>query len=319
MTPLVVLDLFCGCGGLSTGFIQAGFNVAYGIDCWNVSLSSFSENHKNVKTLCCDLSTLDPHTIPAVVDVIIGGPPCQGFSLAGKRDTKDPRNSLFMDFIRFVNHFRPKICLMENVSGILSMKNASGEYIKDIIIKEYDKINYDVVFRTLNAADFGVPQNRRRVFFLAKPKDFSAIHLKFPDPIIKCPEDRVAVRNVLEPRETISKNHFLSEKALSGIRAKRQRMVDKGYGFGAQFLDIEKPSYTIPCRYWHDGYDALVKYDEQNVRRLTLTELAKIQTFPVNYKFSGSKKDVIIQIGNAVPCLLGFHLAKCIQEILLSK
>ena len=95
-------------------------------------------------------------------------------------------------------------------------------------------------------------------------------------------------------------------------------MKDKGYGFGAQFLDPDKPSYTIPARYWKDGYDALVKYNDSEIRRLTITELMRIQTFPDDFIIKGTKKDKIIQIGNAVACRFAYHLGKYMYNIISS-
>ena len=112
------------------------------------------------------------------------------------------------------------------------------------------------------------------------------------------------------------KKYYLSERALTGIENKKKINKEKGYGFGAQFLDINKPSYTIPARYWKDGYDALVKYNEKEIRRLTIIELKRIQSFPDDYIICGSKKDVIIQIGNAVACKFAYYLGKYMINIL---
>jgi DNA (cytosine-5)-methyltransferase 1 len=114
----------------------------------------------------------------------------------------------------------------------------------------------------------------------------------------------------------VDSKYFLSEKAIKGINAKKEKSKLNGNGFGAQFLDPEKPSYTIPARYWKDGYDALVKYDEKTIRRLTISELKKIQSFPDNYIIKGNNKEIIMQIGNAVACKFAYHLGKYIIKIL---
>ena len=108
----------------------------------------------------------------------------------------------------------------------------------------------------------------------------------------------------------------MSEKALAGIENKKGVNKEKGFGFGAQMLDFDKPSYTIPARYWKDGYDALVKYNEKEIRRLTITELKRIQSFPDNYIIDGSNKDIIMQIGNAVACKFAYYLGKYIINTL---
>ena len=124
------------------------------------------------------------------------------------------------------------------------------------------------------------------------------------------------VGDILEPKETVDKKQYLSEKALNGIKVKRDKMIKKGNGFGAQYLKLDKPSYTIPARYWKDGYDALVKYNEKEVRRLTVTELRRIQSFSDDFVLCGSKKDKIMQIGNAVASRFAYHLGKYVINIL---
>ena len=165
-----IIDLFAGCGGLSTGFEMAGFNVSLAIerDAW--ASETYKYNHPNTIVLTEDITTLTnpKQLLPSNVKVhgVIGGPPCQGFSLSGKRDPKDPRNSLFMDFIRFVKEFKPYFFVMENVPGILSMQTANKQSVKDLIMNEYKKAGYNASYRILNAAEYGVPQLRNRVIFI---------------------------------------------------------------------------------------------------------------------------------------------------------
>lgn len=175
IAPINIIDLFAGCGGLSLGFNMAGFNVSLAIekDLW--ASETYSHNHPTTKLITGDISDitdlpslLDSSTI---IDGIIGGPPCQGFSLSGNRDKNDPRNSLFMEFVRFVKHYKPRFFVMENVSGILSMTTKSGELVKNVILEEYNSIGYNVEIFQLNAAEFGVPQSRIRIFFIGIRKD----------------------------------------------------------------------------------------------------------------------------------------------------
>lgn len=171
-----VIDLFAGCGGLSTGFEMAGFEVplAIEIDAW--ASETYKINHPNTFVMTEDITKvtdldalLDSNLFE--VDGIIGGPPCQGFSLSGNRDPKDPRNSLFMEFVRFVKHYNPKFFLMENVTGILSMKTNDKRWVKDVIKEEFENAGYNLDVYTLNAAEFGVPQARMRIFFIGFRKD----------------------------------------------------------------------------------------------------------------------------------------------------
>lgn len=314
-----VIDLFCGCGGMSKGLFDAGLNIIAGIDIWDKAINSYKENFKH-HAIQKDLTKFSPENFDKIynkdkkkIDLIVGGPPCQGFSIAGKRNTNDPRNSLFMEYVKYLNYFNPKIFIMENVMGILSMKTNTNEKVIDIILTELN-VNYNCIVTKLYASDFEVPQNRRRVIIIGIRKDYKI----FPTPpnTILNVENRIPVKSILLKKEEVDKSYFLSEKALSGIYKKIQQSKKNGKGFGAQFLNLNKPSFTIPARYWKDGYDALVKYNDSEIRRLTITELKRIQTFPDNYILLGSKKDIIIQIGNAVACKFAYYLGKHVINIL---
>ena len=317
---LNVIDLFCGCGGMSKGLTDAGLNVIAGIDIWDKAVESYNKNYHH-KAYCADLTQLPPEKFNELynkenknVDILVGGPPCQSFSIAGKRDKNDPRNALFMEYVKYLDYFKPKAFIMENVIGMLSKKTANGENIIDIIMEQLNR-NYNCIINKLYASDFEVPQNRRRTIIIGIRKDLNILP-KEPEPIIKSVQDRIPVKNILIPKEEVDKKYYLSEKALAGIANKKGVNKEKGFGFGAQMLDFDKPSYTIPARYWKDGYDALVKYDEKEIRRLTITELKRIQSFPDNYIIDGSSKDIIMQIGNAVACKFAYYLGKYIINTL---
>ncbi len=171
-----VIDLFAGCGGLSTGFEMAGFDVLLAVEKDEWASDTYKTNHQNTKVVTDDITQiveldtlLDSKKV--TVDGIIGGPPCQGFSVSGNRDPKDPRNSLFMEFVRFVRHYNPKFFVMENVTGLLSMKTKDKRYVKEVILEEFHNAGYNVDVYTLNAAEFGVPQARIRVVFIGIRKD----------------------------------------------------------------------------------------------------------------------------------------------------
>jgi DNA (cytosine-5)-methyltransferase 1 len=184
-----IIDLFSGCGGMSLGFELAGFSpvVASEIDEW--AGDTFEKNHPHTKLLRGDIrdikdwSALVPIAIQSSVDGIVGGPPCQGFSLSGNRDRHDPRNSLFMDFLRCVKHFRPKFFVMENVKGLLSMKTADGSSVIEIILDEFSKAGYKTSYSILNSAWFGAPQLRERVFIIGVAEKYPFNEsLIFPQP-----------------------------------------------------------------------------------------------------------------------------------------
>jgi len=317
---LNTLDLFCGCGGMSQGLEDAGLNIVAGIDIWDKAISSYKKNFNHL-AICADIKDISPETFDTKykigknkIDVIVGGPPCPGFSIAGKRDVHDSRNLLFIEYVKYLNYFKPKLFIMENVIGILSMKNSHGVKVINNIMEDLN-VNYNCVICKLYASDFEVPQNRRRVIIIGLRKDLNKIPTE-PILAILDKTDRIPVKSIIEPREQVDAKYYLSEKALAGIKLKKERAKKNGNGFGAQFLDMDKPSYTIPARYWKDGYDALVKYSETEVRRLTVLELRRIQSFPDNFILEGSKKDQIIQIGNAVACKFAYHLGKYIINIL---
>lgn len=319
-----VVDLFCGAGGLSTGFRMAGFNVLLGIDNIPVFCKTFEKNDH--KSICGDIKEISIDEIKKTinkekVDVVVGGPPCQGFSMAGRRDPKDPRNSLFMEFVRVVEGLQPDYFVMENVPGILNMKTEEGELVSEIIFKEFEKRGYRIKAKKLNSADYGVPQKRRRVIFIGTKTEKP---IKFPVPThSKEPKMRFdgtmekkwePVSSVLKNKRDVDEKYFHSQKMIEGFNKRKEKNKKKGKGFGAQYLRMDEPSFTISARYWKDGAEALVKYNENEVRKLTEEEAAAIQTFPKDYEFVGSKTDVYKQIGNAVPCLMAKAIAEEIKK-----
>lgn len=315
-----VVDLFCGCGGMSKGLSDSGLNVITGIDVWDEAVNNYNNNFSH-KAYCEDLTKLSPEKFNEMynknnqnIDIIVGGPPCQSFSMAGKRDKNDPRNSLFVEYVKYLDYFKPKAFVMENVMGILSKQTTDNIKIIDIIMNDLNK-NYNCIINKLYASDFEVPQNRRRVIIVGIRKDLDIIPKEL-EKIILNKQERIPVKNILLEKDKINPSYFLSDKAIQGIANKKKKSNEKGHGFGAQFLNLEKPSYTISARYWKDGYDALVKYNEKEIRRLTITEIKRIQSFPDNYILNGSKKDIITQLGNAVPCRFAYHIGKYLINIL---
>src|SRR3989344_7613059 len=166
-----VIDLFAGCGGFSYGFAKAGFEVVGFVEMWKPAIETFVKNHPHAQHLGHDITKIKNNELEKFkgkVDLIIGGPPCQGFSMAGKRNPKDDRNQLYKEFLRFVKIIEPNIIVMENVKGILSMNDKGNERIINKIVNEFIKNNYFVSYKLLNSSDYGVPQNRERVVIIAK-------------------------------------------------------------------------------------------------------------------------------------------------------
>lgn len=200
MKKYKIIDLFAGCGGMSTGFEWSNFETKYAveIDLW--ASETYSFNHPNTKVFTEDITKInDFNTLPnGEVDGIIGGPPCQGFSLSGNRDPKDPRNSLFMDFVRFIQHYKPKFFVMENVPGLLSMKNAKGDSVIDIIVEEFSNSGYDVKVETLDSSDYGVPQKRRRVFVVGFRTDLNLSSINYyPQPFTVEEEQKLSIKDAI--------------------------------------------------------------------------------------------------------------------------
>jgi len=330
-SKLNMIDLFCGAGGLSTGFAQAGFNVLLGIDSECKFIETFKRNHPNSIGLCEDMKKISTKKIKQMVDnkkihVVAGGPPCQSFSITGKRDPNDPRDSLFVEFVRVVKDVKPNFFVMENVLGIKSKKLKNGKLVMNVILKEFEKIGYKTKTKVLNSADYGVPQKRNRVILIGSKNDTK---ISFPpkthskESYMKIDGTKVKkwipVKEVLLDKNKVPKNYFHTQKMIEGFVNRKKRNKERGYGFGWQILDPDKPSYTISARYWKDGADAIVRYSETEARMLTELECARIQSFPDDYKFIGSKKEVYTQIGNAVPCSMAKEIALNLKKNILSK
>lgn len=199
------IDLFSGAGGLSLGFEMAGFKPQVGVEFNHECVQTYKKNHPNTTIIEKDIRLVETDSITKIledsnfqqVDVITGGPPCEGFSLAGKRDVNDPRNKLFNEYIRFVEDLRPYVAVMENVSGILNMKSDKNEKVGDLIKRSFNSIGYKVDHKVLLATDYGVPQHRKRVFFIATRLDTI---IRFPKPThFKITENQAQLKGDLKP------------------------------------------------------------------------------------------------------------------------
>ena len=195
-----LIDLFAGCGGMSAGFELAGYVPLLAVekDAW--ASETYAFNHPETEIFTGDITKIvsPAKEFPQGEEIfgIIGGPPCQGFSLSGERDPKDPRNSLFMDYIRFVKDFRPRFFVMENVTGILSAKTKSGESVKEVIEAVADDAGYNVHQVVLDASNYGVPQARMRVFFIGIRKDFPFDPARLTPPP-STPVEKITIRQAL--------------------------------------------------------------------------------------------------------------------------
>lgn len=298
-----VVSLFSGAGGLDLGFIMAGHTIVWANDLFEDAVSTYEKNigrhivQKDIK----DVSVSD---IPEA-DIIIGGFPCQGFSVANtKRNEKDERNSLYKELIRVIEAKKPKFFLAENVKGLT---NLSGGKVFKMILSDFSGLGYSVSYKILNAADYGVPQTRVRVIIVGVRNDIS-FEYPFPEPV--CDKDGknglrrwVSVQDALVGVPDPDKPNNLCNHTYS-----KYKLNFNGY-IGHRPLDPDKPAPTVTAR--GDSRGGVVILPHPNgQRRMTCRELARIQSFPLDFEFCGSNSSIYRQIGNAVPPLLGKAVAE---------
>jgi len=299
-----VISLFSGAGGLDLGFKEAGFNLLWANDFDKDAVETYKAN---VGTECIlgDISNIDPNEIPQS-DVIIGGFPCQGFSMANaKRNVLDERNSLYLQYVRILQDKRPKVFVAENVKGILSI--GGGEVIK-AIINDFSNAGYNVKYQLLNAADYGVPQTRMRVIIVGVRNDLD-MNFDFPEPThsknsIKGLLPWVSVKEALAhlPDPDGENAHTVPNNEYSQYKITTRNFT------GHRNTDPDAPSPTILAR--GNGGGGVVAIPHYNqLRRMTVRESAAIQTFPDHFDFKGTRSSCYRQVGNAVPVLLAKVIA----------
>lgn len=338
-----VIDLFSGIGGFSRGFEMAGFNIKLGIDNWDVALRTFKRNHKNAAIELADLTNLKPDyykNLGYKVDVIIAGPPCQGFSMAGKREEDDIRNKLFNEVIRAAKYTKPRVVIIENVVGLNSMKDINGNLVKDSIVSKLENLGYKVKSQILIASDYGVPQNRRRVLFVGyKGKnefDFPKQHNQkvtvgdalgnIPDVNslkYKAPKTNFQIIMGSKNNENIQ-NHVTMKHSSDVIRRFKhvpeggnwKDIPEKYYGVGGTHsnnyrkLDRNKPSITIK-----HASKSMINHPIYS-RVITVREAARLQSFPDDFVLEGTNFEQHQQLANAVPPLLGLAIADSVKRLL---
>ena len=351
---MYAIDLFAGCGGLSKGFMDAGFEVIVGVDNDQAALNTFKLNHNGAVALNADLSkqeTFDEIKRIAgkrSIDVIIAGPPCQGFSLTGPRNFDDKRNKLYLAVFEMVKQYCPKAFIIENVPGMATLYN--GE-IKEEILKRFKALGYNVEPRILCAADYGVPQMRKRLIFMGIREDIG--NPIFPEAIFT-PENYRTCRDAISdlpslsdslgeeeseytsaPKSEYQKIMRKNSKVLHNHTATNHTQMvkdtialvpeggnykdlPKGVGESRKFNEAwtryhgDKPSRTIDT-----GHRNHFHYEYNRVP--TVRENARLQSFPDDFVFTGTRTQQYRQVGNAVPPLLGYHLGLKILDIISKK
>ena len=294
-------SLFCGAGGFDLGFIKSGHTIIWAFDNDEDCVNTYRKNIGD-HVFKDDVTNIDFSKL-AKVDLIIGGFPCQGFSMANKhRSTDDNRNILYKQFVRSVRELKPAHFLAENVKGLLSLDK--GDAIKRII-SDFKDVGYNVEYKVFNASDYGVPQNRFRVLIWGIRDDLN-IQRVWPNPSTK--ECKISIGTALigipEPDDKHNLYNHIGSKF---------KITNRNY-IGCRTTDPNKPSPTIIARGNGKGGVNAIQHPN-NHRRMTVREQAIIQTFPIDFEFIGSMSSCYRQIGNAVPVKFAEAVGISFKEI----
>ncbi|MBN44313.1 MAG: DNA (cytosine-5-)-methyltransferase [Rhodobiaceae bacterium] len=316
-----IASLFCGCGGLDLGLNQAGHEIIHASDFDKDSVDTYNSFFSHKADLI-DVNNLKGRDLPKF-DLLAGGFPCQGFSVANTyRHKDDERNKLYLQIIRLLKETKPNFFLLENVAGILSLEK--GEVVKQIV-KELSNVNkstfdgYEVKYLKLNAADYGVPQNRIRVIILGISRFFSEktrnkMFSFFPPEPTHVPEGDLINNRYLTLRDAIGDLGEPSEDYhIPNHVCNKHKVKINGY-IGNRQLDWDKPSPTIVGRGGGTGGPVIAVHPSLK-RRFSVRETARIQSFPDNMIFSGSISSQFRQIGNAVAIGFAKHLGMMLKNI----
>jgi len=308
-----IISLFSGAGGLDIGLIRAGHKIVWANDIDNDAVETYKKNIGN-HIVQGDIKDVDIESIPSA-DVVVGGFPCQGFSQANlKRSKDDERNFIYQYFLKIVKIKQPRYFLAENVKGILNLDR--GEAIKQIIT-DFSNAGYRVKYKLFNMADFGVPQNRQRVIIAGTHKDLSeSFDFVFPNPTHCKPIKRQktllplwisiseALSNIKEPcGKNEHPNHIYS----------KYKVTDRNFT-GHRRTDPDRPSPTILARGNGKGGVCAIAHPN-NKRRMSVFESAIIQTFPRDFIFFGKMNSQYRQVGNSVPIIFAKCLGKQLKKL----
>ena len=349
MTEIKAISLFSGAGGMDVGFKNAGVNVAIANELNDYACDTYEANHPEAILYRGDIAQWTPKiTEQKNVDIVFGGPPCQGFSVAGKMDPNDDRSKLIWHFLDIVEAVQPKTFVMENVKALGTL--AKWQPIRDKYHKRVEELNYFCYQFVLNAADFGVPQNRERVFFIGSkteftPEDFVKVldaQKQQPKTIREVLKDLPPAGNDGNPLTCTAKITLAASPVMR--KSPYAGMIFNGMG---RPMNLDSVSSTLPAsmggnktpiidtillehpnekdwikdyheQLWNKKIEPQFGDAPKHLRRLTINEAALIQTFPIDYIFKGSKSAIYTQIGNAVPCKLAECVAKSTIQVCLN-
>ena len=310
MREFTAISLFAGAGGLDLGFEYAGIKTIWANDN-DLDACKTHENWSGVEVVCGDIAKIDAVDIPDA-DIMLGGFPCQGFSLSGPRKIDDSRNILYKHYVRIVREKKPLMFVGENVKGLLTMGKGS---IIEAIVAEFAECGYNVFFKLLNAKHYGVPEDRERVIIVGFRQDLSITHFEFPSPR----PYKVTMQDVLKGLPEAKPNEICDAPYSSRYMSRNRKR------------DWDEVSYTIPAMakqvtLWPGSPDMkkigadLWEFGKgAPTRRLSWREAAAIQTFPPDIEFYGDLTSKYKQIGNAVPVklaeVIGTHLYAILSSV----
>ncbi|MEL7739068.1 DNA cytosine methyltransferase [Citromicrobium bathyomarinum] len=337
------LDLFCGAGGLSRGLADAGLSVVGAVDSWEPAIRSYRENFEH-QVWQADVGKLNAAELSKMglagpIDLVVGGPPCQGFSIQRIGADTDGRNDLIGSFARTVISLHPKLFIMENVPGLLGHRGREHLRRFEALLAH---AGYETTQRILDASDFGVPQMRKRVFVVGWPKSIG-VRFEYPEPISSDPRTvRDAIGDLTEPPHDFKPmpgDRLHRRMKLSEVNLRRLKHIPPGGGFedlpvelrvdchkaGAARighrnvygrLAFDRPASTITARF--DSFTrGRFAHPEQD-RNITLREGARLQGFPDSHAFLGTQEEVAALIGNSVPPPLGKAMGRAAVRFLKS-
>lgn len=329
-----IISLFSGCGGLDLGFEKAGFEIPIANEYDKTIWATFKANHPRTHLIEGDIRQIKEEDFPDEIDGIIGGPPCQSWSEAGSlRGINDARGQLFFDYIRILNSKRPKFFLAENVSGMLA--NRHNEAVQNIL-KMFDECGYNVSLTLVNAKDYGVAQERKRVFYIGFRKELN-VDFKFPQGSTSDDDKKIVLRDIiwdlqdtavpaLDKNQTnpdaINNNEYFVG-SYSPIFMSRNRVKawnEQGFTVQASGRQCQlHPQAPKMVKYAENDF-RFVEGKEHLYRRMTIREVARLQGFPDDFKFIyKNTNDAYKMIGNAVPVNLAYEIAESIKNTLMQK
>lgn len=317
MEKLKVASLFCGCGGTDVGLL-GGFDflgkyynsnsmeIVYANDIDDNACKIFKENF-GITPDNRDIREVKTEEIPEF-DILTGGFPCQSFSIVAQNPkrlgVKDERGKLFFEMCRILRERQPKCFIAENVKGILTANKKSAF---PLILKEFEESGYDVQYQILNSADYGVPQKRERVIIVGFRKDLN-ITFSFPEAEIEDETKYTPLKTVIE--KCVDEKYFFSERAVAGMMKKRESM-NKG-----RAQDINKPCNTVGAHLAKVSLNSTdpVLMEGERYRRFTPREVARIQSFPDDFELVGSEAAQYRALGNAIPPVMFWYVAKAVSK-----